>query len=90
MLRTYGERRQATVAEWVTTRPIFDLCVQENGFEGGGRLWVPWLRKKAVEEQMRVKVEAILAATRVRRRQEYGWRDGREGVLEGVNMDSKE
>ena len=41
-LRAYVKRRQATVAEWVDTRPIFDVCVQETGFEGGGRLRVPW------------------------------------------------
>ena len=39
-LRTYMARRQAIVAEWVATRPIFDVCAQETGCEGGGLLWV--------------------------------------------------
>ena len=47
-IRTYWERRQATVAEWVATRPIFDVCAQETGYEGGGRLLVPWWGQKAV------------------------------------------
>ena len=36
-LRTYIDRRQATVAEWVATRPIFEVCAQEIWYEGGGR-----------------------------------------------------
>ena len=35
-IRTYVARRQATVAEWVDNRPIFDVCTKETGFEGGG------------------------------------------------------
>ena len=30
-LRTYVYRQQATVAEWVSTRPIFDVCARETG-----------------------------------------------------------
>ena len=31
MLRNYVARRQATVAEWVTTIPIFDVCARWTG-----------------------------------------------------------
>ena len=46
-LRTYVDRLQAEVAEWVATRPIFDVCARETGYEGGGRLHVTWWRQKA-------------------------------------------
>ena len=41
-LRKYVDRRQATVVEWVANRPIFGVCARETGYEGGGRLRVPW------------------------------------------------
>ena len=34
MLRTYVDRRQAAVAEWVATWPIFDMCERYMGYEG--------------------------------------------------------
>ena len=59
------DRQQATVAEWVATRPIFDVCAREKGYEGGERLQVSWWIQKAAEEHLRVTVEAIVVATRV-------------------------
>ena len=35
-------KRQATVADWVALRSIFDVCVKETGCEGGGRLRYQW------------------------------------------------
>ena len=35
-LRTYVDRIQAAVAEWVSLRPIFDVCARDVGYEGGG------------------------------------------------------
>ena len=55
------------MADWVSLQPIFDVCARETGYEGGERLKVPWWRRKAVEEQLRVTVEAILVATRVQK-----------------------
>ena len=66
-LRTYVARRQATVAEWVNTWPSFDVCAIETGFEGGGRLRVPWWRQKAAEYQLKARVEAISEEARGRR-----------------------
>ena len=43
-LRTYVDRRQATVADWLALRPIFDIFARETGYERGGRLWLPWWR----------------------------------------------
>ena len=64
-LQTYLEKRQAIVAEWVVLRPIFDVCARDTGYEGGERLRVPWWRQAAVHKQLKVVVEAILAAARV-------------------------
>ena len=88
-LRTYVDRRQATVAEWVALRPIFDVSVRETGYEGGGRLLVPWWRQEAAENQLKVAVEAISAAARVRWRQGSGRRGGSEGGSEGGSKDSE-
>ena len=33
---TYIDRRQATVAEWVASLPILELCERETGYKGGG------------------------------------------------------
>ena len=40
----------------------FDVSAIDTGYEGGGRLRVPWWRKEAVENHLRVTVEAILSA----------------------------
>ena len=32
-LQTYLDRRQATVAEWVELRPIFEVCARDMGYE---------------------------------------------------------
>ena len=71
-----GYRRQSTVAEGVAIQPIFDVCVIETGYEGGGRLQVPWWRHKAADNTLRVVVEAISMASRVRRQQESIRRGG--------------
>ena len=68
----------------------FYICVQYTGYNEVGRLQVPWWRQKAAEDQLRVTVEAISAETRVRRRQEFGRRDGSEGGPEEEIMDSDE
>ena len=37
ILGTYIDKRKATVAEWVTLRPIIEGYKRETGYEGGGR-----------------------------------------------------
>ena len=36
-LREYVNNKQATVAEWVVLLPIFEVCANETGYEGGGK-----------------------------------------------------
>ena len=36
ILGTYIDRRQATVAEWVASLPILEVCERETGYKGGG------------------------------------------------------
>ena len=35
-LMEYTKKRQAVVVEWVALRPIFEVCVKETGYMGGG------------------------------------------------------
>ena len=58
-------------------------------YEGGRRLWVLWWRKKTAEKRLKVAVEAISEAARVRRRQKFGRRDGSKVGSEGGRMDTK-
>ena len=36
--RIYIERRQATVAQWVALRSLFEVCVRDTGYEVGGMM----------------------------------------------------
>ena len=58
-LQTYLDRGQATVAEWVGLRTIFDVCARETEYEGGGKLWVPWWRQVEAKKHLRVRLEEI-------------------------------
>ena len=58
-LRKYADRRQVTVAEWVTLQPIFDVCKINNGYEGGGRLRFLLWRQEAADNQLKVTVASI-------------------------------
>ena len=33
----YIDKRQAKVLEWVALWPIFEVCVNETGYKGGGK-----------------------------------------------------
>ena len=52
-LQNYLDRRQATVAELVTLRPIFKVYANETGYKGGGNLHEPWRRQAEEEKQQR-------------------------------------
>ena len=73
--------------ECMDLRTIFDACTRETGYKGGGRIRVPWWRQEAVENQLKVKVEAILIAERVWRGQESSIRGGSKGGSEEGGMD---
>ena len=52
-VRTYINRRQVTMAQWVALQPIFKVYAQqETYYEGGGRRRPPWWRKKVVYTQL--------------------------------------
>ena len=36
------EHHQATVAQWVALRPLFEVCAMETGYEGWGRRRKAW------------------------------------------------
>ena len=61
-----------TVAEWVTLRPIYEICNREMGYEGGGMRRDTWWRKTAAWKQMRATLENILVAARVQQREPSG------------------
>ena len=53
-VRIYIEIRQATVAQWVAIRPLFEVCARETGYEGGRRRMEVWWFQEATEKQLRV------------------------------------
>ena len=67
-LKTYIDRRQVTVAEWVALRRIFEVYVKETSYEGGGRLREPWWRQAESEKHLRSMIEDISAEAREHRR----------------------
>ena len=82
-IRTYLDRRQATVAEWVALRHTFNVYARETSYKGGGKLQDPWWRKAAADKHLRVTLKYILVAARDQRQRESG-RGGRgEGGEEG-------
>ena len=69
--RIYIDRRQATVAQWVSLSPIFEVFLQqEKDYEGGGQRLPPWWRQTAVKDQLRVMLEEILEEARYCRQRE--------------------
>ena len=58
-LREYIDKRQATVAEWVSLRTIFEVCTKDMGYEGGGRVREQWWRQTAAERHMKTMLKEI-------------------------------
>ena len=50
---TYIGRRQATVAQWVALRPLFEVCAREKGYEGGGSRREDLWRQEVIEKRLR-------------------------------------
>ena len=60
-VKVYIDRVQATVALWVSLRPIFEACAQQETCYEGGRWRRPlWWRQTAADVQLRVTLEDIL------------------------------
>ena len=63
--------RQSTGAQWVVLRPIFEVCVGENCYEGGGIKREAWWCPEAIEKQLRaILVGFLWEASRRRRKGE--------------------
>ena len=56
------------MAEWVDLWPIFEVCENDTGYEGGGRLQEPWWRQATAEKNLRAMLEEISASERDRQR----------------------
>ena len=78
-LGAYIDKRQATVAEWVTLRPILEICDRETGYEGGGRRRKPWWWQTVAQKQLVMTLEETFLAARERL-----WEFGRGGKGRGV------
>ena len=63
-LGTYIDRRQTTVTEWVTLKPIYEVCYREIGYGGGGRHRETWWKKITDQKQLVGKLEEVLEAAR--------------------------
>ena len=50
LIQTYLDIRQATVAEWMAIRHIFDVCAMETVHKRGGNPRVPWRRFTEAEK----------------------------------------
>ena len=72
--RTYIGIQQATMAQWVALRPLFEVCARETLYKGGGHKRDAWWRQEAPEKQIR----ATLADLRKDKRR----RHGRENVTQ--------
>ena len=64
---TYIEQQQATVAQWVVLRPLFELCTRERRYKVRGRrrkaLWL----QEATEKQLWATLAGSREANRTRR-----------------------
>ena len=65
---TYIGILQATVAQWVALRPIFEVCAEDKGCEGGRRSREACWLQEAAEKQLRATLVEILWEAQMRRR----------------------
>ena len=65
--RIYIEQRHATLAKWVGIHPLFEVCVRQTGYRGGGRKIKAWWRQEATEKHLRDTLEDSQEAKRRRR-----------------------
>ena len=79
------DRSQATVAEWVATHPIFEVCDRETSDEGGRSHQDPWWRQTTAIKQLNDTLKEILAAAR-----DCHWKSGRRGEIGEGDRDAEE
>ena len=76
-LGTYIYRQQATLAEWVTFLPIYEVCDRGMSYKVCGWCRDPWWQKNAARKQLRYTLKYILVEARVRRRESGRRGEGR-------------
>ena len=84
-LGTYIYRRQATVAEWGSLRPILEVCDRETGYEGEGRCREPWWRQTTPRKHLSDMLKDILEEAR-----EWQWKSGRRIEIGEGDRDAEE
>ena len=66
----YIVRQQATVAQQVALRPIFELCADNTGYKGGGCRRQAWWHQGAADKQLRAILEEVSWESRSLRQRE--------------------
>ena len=75
----YVERRQATLAQWLALRFLFEVCAREIWCKGGGKSKQAWWRKVLSEKQF----NATPADSQKAKRRRIGWEIGKQQEPEG-------
>ena len=65
--RIYTEQRQATIAQWVELRPLFEVCARKKGYEGGGRRRKVSWSQEATRKKLRATLEDTQESKRRKR-----------------------
>ena len=52
-LKYYINKRQATLADWLTLRPILKVCANETGYNEGGRFLETWWQQATAEKYLK-------------------------------------
>ena len=73
-LGLYIDKWQATVAEWVTLRPILEVCNMDTGYKRWGRRRELWWRKTSAWNYLSATLEDILEGARA-----WCWESSRHG-----------
>ena len=62
---TYIGRKQATVAQWIALRPIFEGCASKTGYKGGSFRREDWWRQGVTDKKLWATLEEISRKSRI-------------------------
>ena len=57
------------MAQWVTLRPVLELCTGDKVYEGGGRRREAWWCLEATEKKLQANFTGVSQEYKMRRRQ---------------------